>query len=92
MLVERFYKELAGGMSVGEALAEARSALHAKRARWLHLGPDAETVDLDDWFIPHLYQVGADPVGAKRPVSTLNLAILPCAGAFPVPPSALTVL
>ncbi|MDP7216202.1 MAG: TIR domain-containing protein [Rhodospirillales bacterium] len=61
LLVERFYGELAAGMSVGEALAEARRALHANRARWLHLGPEAETVNLDDWFIPQLYQVGDDP-------------------------------
>ena len=62
ILVERFYQELAGSISVGEALAEARRALHAKPARWLHLGPDAETLDLEDWFIPRLYPVGLDPV------------------------------
>jgi tetratricopeptide (TPR) repeat protein len=62
LFVERFYKKLAAGKTVGQALEEARTRLHAERARWLHLGPNAETVDLEDWFIPQLYQVGDDPV------------------------------
>ncbi|MFO1428853.1 MAG: tetratricopeptide repeat protein [Candidatus Competibacteraceae bacterium] len=62
LLVERFYQELAAGLSVGQALAEARVALHSDPARWLHLGPNADSVDLQDWFIPQLYQVGLDPV------------------------------
>ncbi|MCP4688200.1 MAG: CHAT domain-containing protein, partial [Desulfobacterales bacterium] len=61
ILVERFYAELAAGMTVGQALEESRSALHADRSRWLRPGPDAETIDLQDWFIPQLYQVGPDP-------------------------------
>ncbi|MCP4687751.1 MAG: CHAT domain-containing protein, partial [Desulfobacterales bacterium] len=61
ILVERFYAELAAGMTVGQALEESRSALHADRTRWLRPGPDAETIDLQDWFIPQLYQVGPDP-------------------------------
>ncbi len=60
ILVERFYRELCGGRTVGQALEEARAALHANRARWLHRGPSAPTIDLQDWFIPQLYQVGAD--------------------------------
>jgi len=50
-------------------LDEARAGLRADSSRWLHLGPDADTIDLQDWFIPQLYQVGADPVlltGAKK--------------------------
>lgn len=62
ILVERFYREMAGGLSVGQALSEARSALRANPRRPLHLGPGAATIDLQDWFIPQLYQVGADPV------------------------------
>ena len=61
ILVERFYKELASGLKVGQALAEARTALRATPQRWLHLGPKAATVNMEDWFIPQLYQVGADP-------------------------------
>jgi len=60
LLVERFYTELAEGRSIGQALAEGRTGLYADRARWLHRGPNAETIDLQDWFIPQLYQVGAD--------------------------------
>ena len=66
ILVERFYHELASGLSVGQALSESRAALLAKPPRWLHLGPGAATVDLVDWFVPQLYQVGADPVLAKK--------------------------
>ena len=62
VLAERFYQELVEGSSVGQALAEARAALRGDPARWLHLGPNAESVDLQDWFIPQLYQVGPDPV------------------------------
>jgi hypothetical protein len=61
LFVERFYKKLAAGKTVGQALEEARTRLHAVRGRWLHLGPKAATVDLEDWFIPQLYQVGDDP-------------------------------
>jgi tetratricopeptide (TPR) repeat protein len=72
LLVQRFYQELADGLTVGRALEEARAALHADRSRWLHHGPNAESVQLEDWFIPQLYQVGDDPAlvtaarGGKR--------------------------
>lgn len=61
LLIERFYRELAVGRTVGQALDEARVRLHAVARRWLARGPDAETVDLQDWCIPQLYQVGPDP-------------------------------
>ncbi len=60
LLVERFYSELADGMSVGQALSEARALLRAEPFRWLTLGPDPPTVKLQDWFVPQLYQVGPD--------------------------------
>ena len=66
LLVERFYKELADGLTIGQALEEARARLRAEPARWLHLGPNAESVDLQDWFIPQLYQVGQDPALVKQ--------------------------
>lgn len=76
ILVERFYRELAKGLSVGQALSEARSALRANPRRWLHLGPGAATIDLQDWFIPQLYQVGADPaLLAKKPKSGKTAAV-----------------
>lgn len=61
LLVEQFYRELAAGRTVGQALDEGRARLQASPARWLAAGPDAETIDLVDWFIPQLYQVGPDP-------------------------------
>ncbi len=48
LLVERFYKELAQGKTVGQALEEARTRLRAVSKRWLTLGPDPDTVDLQD--------------------------------------------
>ncbi|HEX3131839.1 MAG TPA: tetratricopeptide repeat protein, partial [Thermoanaerobaculia bacterium] len=76
ILVERFYRELTGGLSVGQALSEARSALRAKPQRWLHLGPGEATIDLQDWFIPQLYQVGADPVLlTKKPRASKEAAV-----------------
>ena len=60
VLVENFYSELVSGMSVGQALSEARVQLRADRSRWLALTPDPPTVKLQDWFVPQLYQVGPD--------------------------------
>jgi tetratricopeptide (TPR) repeat protein len=65
LLVERFYQELVAGKSIGQALESARAHMHANPARFLHLGPNADSVDLQDWFIPQLYQVGDDPVLIK---------------------------
>ena len=74
LLVERFYKRLAEGRSIGEALGEARARLRGKPSRWLALGPDPDTVDLQDWFVPQLYQVGPDPAlvpaGGDHPTTT----------------------
>ena len=61
LFVERFYRQLAAGRSVGGALEEGRARIHANRARWLAHGPAAATIDLQDWFIPQLYQIGANP-------------------------------
>ena len=62
IFVERFYKELVTRQSVGSAVQEARAAMLATPDRFLHFGPQAESVNLQDWFIPQLYQVGQDPV------------------------------
>ena len=75
IFVERFYKELTTCQSVGAAMQEARAAMLAKPDRFLHLGPQAESIKLQDWFIPQLYQVGTDPVlipkdSAPAPVSS----------------------
>jgi hypothetical protein len=79
LLVERFYRELADGLTVGQALEEARARLRAEPKRWLNLGPDPETVDIQDWFIPQLYQLGADP--ALNPCkSSAEIAVAATAG------------
>lgn len=62
LLVESLYRELVAGASISEALGTARAALHANRRRWLSLGPDPETVEIQDWIIPQLYQSGIDSV------------------------------
>ena len=92
LLVERFYREVAAGRTIGQALDEARVKLKATPARWLSAGPHAATLDLADWFIPQLYQVGPDPVllvglaaltdaaPALAPLDALRLH------AFPPPP------
>ncbi|VAW38390.1 hypothetical protein MNBD_CHLOROFLEXI01-3303 [hydrothermal vent metagenome] len=98
LLVERFYRQLANGRSVGQALEEGRTRLHANRARWLHVGPDAPTIDLQDWFIPQLYQVGRDPIlvpdqtprvletlGVSTASKTLGVSTAPLHN-FPPPP------
>ena len=61
LVSERLYQQLIQGRSIGAALEEARSRLHARRERWLTTAPDAPTVKLQDWVVPQLYQAGADP-------------------------------
>ncbi len=56
ILVERFYTELAAGMTVGQALEESRAGLHANRSRWLHPGPDAE---------PSICKIGSSPSSTR---------------------------
>ena len=69
ILLERFYTEVAKGVSIGQALEAGRAALIATSERWLTRGPGALTVALQDWFVPSLYQRGEDlvlvPGGAK---------------------------
>lgn len=60
LLLDRFYRELARGASIGRAVAEGRSALRTVPARWIETGPQGRTVELQDWFQPHLYQRGSD--------------------------------
>jgi tetratricopeptide (TPR) repeat protein len=74
LFVERFYQKLARGKTVGESLEDARTKLHADRARWLFQGPNPPTVDLEDWFIPQLYQVGDDPALFASVESTAKAA------------------
>jgi hypothetical protein len=60
VLLDRFYRELAVGATIGEAVVQGRAALRSTPARWIESGPKGKTVTLDDWFLPHLYQRGLD--------------------------------
>lgn len=59
-LLDRFYRELVRGTTIGQAVAEARKALRSAPARWIEPGPGGRTIELRDWFLPHLYQCDAD--------------------------------
>ncbi|HXO40737.1 MAG TPA: tetratricopeptide repeat protein [Thermoanaerobaculia bacterium] len=60
LLLDRFYRELVRGATIGQAVAEARKVLRSTPARWIESGPGGRTIDLRDWFLPHLYQRQAD--------------------------------
>lgn len=62
LLLDRFYRELVRGTTIGQAVAEARKALLSTPGRWIESGPGARTIELRDWFLPHLYQRAADDV------------------------------
>jgi tetratricopeptide (TPR) repeat protein len=71
LLLDRFYRELTNGATIGHAVAQARSALVSTPYRWIEVGPGGRTISLQDWFLPHLYQRGLDepllpPDAAKR--------------------------
>ncbi|HYN20180.1 MAG TPA: CHAT domain-containing protein, partial [Thermoanaerobaculia bacterium] len=59
-LLDRFYRELVRGTTIGQAVAEARKALLSSPARWIEPGPGGRTIELRDWFLPHLYQRAVD--------------------------------
>ncbi len=65
LLMDCFYGELVRGATLDQAVSAARTALRDNRARWLKAGPDGRTIELRDWFLPHLYQRAA--VGALVP-------------------------
>jgi tetratricopeptide (TPR) repeat protein len=66
LLLDRFYRELVRGTSIGQAAAEARKALRSTPARWIESGPRGRTIELRDWFLPHLYQRAADDALVPR--------------------------
>jgi tetratricopeptide (TPR) repeat protein len=101
ILLARFYRELARGRNIGQAMESGRGALMAQRDRWLEYGPQGKSVQLQDWFLPQLYQRGSDMplVGpAARPGTRQGPATAPPTsdrprfptgqhiGAFPRPP------
>ena len=60
VLLDRFYRELVRGTTIGQAVAQGRSALVATPGRWIEYGPQGRTIALEDGFLPHLYQRGLD--------------------------------
>ncbi|MFL5834610.1 MAG: TIR domain-containing protein, partial [Solirubrobacterales bacterium] len=60
LLLDRFYRELLRGTTIGHAVAQGRSVLRSTPARWIESGPQGRTIALEDWFLPHLYQRGLD--------------------------------
>lgn len=60
-------------------MAEARKALLSTPGRWTESSPGGRTIELHDWFLPHLYQraaddalVPSDAIG-KEPVREFDL-------------------
>lgn len=70
VLLDRFYRELAAGATIGHAVAQGRAALRGTPARWIEYGPKGKTVALEDWFLPHLYQRGLDEPLLPRAAAT----------------------
>jgi tetratricopeptide (TPR) repeat protein len=60
LLLDRFYRELTAGATIGHAVAQARGALIGAPDRWTEIGPGGHSISLQDWFLPHLYQRGLD--------------------------------
>jgi tetratricopeptide (TPR) repeat protein len=79
LLLDRFYRELVRGTTIGQAVAEARKALRSTPARWIEPGPGGRAIELRDWFLPHLYQRQADDAlvppaaGKQQPVRRFDV-------------------
>jgi len=87
LLFGGFYREIAEGKSVGMALDKARhSLLQERKRRDLQRGQERVEIEVSDWFLPTLYQVGEDIPPVLRMTKKLpkahqhNLEILPNAG------------
>ena len=57
--VEPFYRSLAGGQRVSDAMLAGQVALFEDAYRFKIMG--AGNLELQDWFVPVLYQEQADP-------------------------------
>jgi tetratricopeptide (TPR) repeat protein len=66
-LFGKFYGELAGGESLGVALANARRDLARNKKRGLRWrGTEQIELELSDWFLPAWYQAGGDITLLKK--------------------------
>jgi len=96
LLMDCFYRELVQGATIDEAVSATRKALRDNPSRWLKAGPDGRAIDLQDWFLPHLYHRAVDDAlvpssahpGAERAASAgfRSPATGTEAGAFPPSP------
>jgi tetratricopeptide (TPR) repeat protein len=96
LLLDRFYRELVRGTTIGQAMTEARDVLRSTPVRWIESGPGGRTIELCDWFLPQLYQRAGDeaivPLNAKvddesaYPCNFRGLATRDEPGSFPPPP------
>jgi tetratricopeptide (TPR) repeat protein len=77
LLLDRFYRELVRGTTIGQAMAEAREVLRSTPVRWIESGPVGRTIELCDWFLPQLYQNAADealiPSGTSADAENVRL-------------------
>jgi len=89
-----FYKELAQGRGIGESLDNARRYLKNNPQKYEvvrckpETGPEREPLILYDWFLPALYQGGADLPLLKKSgtgVSPVNKSSAGVPPAFPPP-------
>ncbi len=62
LLLDRFYRELVLGTTIGHAVAEARKVLRSTPGAGSNPVPEGRTIELRDWFLPHLYQRDADDI------------------------------
>ncbi len=80
-LFAEFYRSLFKGSATGAALDDARAALRRNQNRGTRLrgedGCEEVTLELEDWFLPALYQNGADKPLLKKQKKTDTLPSKP---------------
>ena len=88
-LMAGFYESLGRGQPIGNASQAARNAVYAQKHRRTRIAADAPTIELQDWFVPQLYQGGADPkLLAKKKQSRKKKRAEPTFAGFPPEPRA----
>lgn len=87
-LMAAFYAGIARGWPLGEALQAARNQLYSKQRRRTRIAADAPTVNLQDWFVPQLYQGGEDPTLLSKKPSRRKRRPEPPLTGFPSAPRA----
>ena len=67
ILLDRFYRELVRGTTIGQAVAQGRSALVATRRPLARIRPRGRTLDLEDGFLPTSTSAGWNNRCCHRP-------------------------